>query len=179
MWSSVFWRIFFLCVSGERVLFWGGGGGGWGGRSSFSFWGLGILRKMRFVGFGFSPVWRVGCVDCGRYRGRRWWRRGMVRRKEGRLRVAARVGEEGVSLPSLEEVVKQRTRRVCVVLDQVANVRNLAAACRSCDAFGVQDLHVVPKKYQGKKATGKRNREILPPQSRYTHQQTALRSRRI
>jgi tRNA (guanosine-2'-O-)-methyltransferase len=43
----------------------------------------------------------------------------------------------------LREAVRHRTRAVCVVLDGVHDPHNLSAAVRSCDAFGVSDLHVV------------------------------------
>ena len=40
----------------------------------------------------------------------------------------------------LEEVLKQRTDRVIVVLEGVRDPSNVASICRTCDAFGVQHL---------------------------------------
>ncbi len=43
----------------------------------------------------------------------------------------------------LQEVLDQRTRHLTVVLENVYQPHNTSAVLRSCDAFGVQDLHVV------------------------------------
>lgn len=40
-------------------------------------------------------------------------------------------------------VLRNRTRHITFVLDLVHGAHNLAAITRSCDAFGVQDLHVI------------------------------------
>jgi tRNA (guanosine-2'-O-)-methyltransferase len=49
--------------------------------------------------------------------------------------------------PERKERLKQaaafRTRNVCVVLDGVHDPHNLSAVVRSCDAFGLLDLHVI------------------------------------
>lgn len=49
----------------------------------------------------------------------------------------------------LREVLALRTRHVALVLDDVYQPHNVSAALRSCDAFGVQDVHLV----QGQQAT--------------------------
>ncbi|REJ90045.1 MAG: TrmH family RNA methyltransferase [Planctomycetota bacterium] len=43
----------------------------------------------------------------------------------------------------LREVLAMRTRRLAVVLEDVHSSHNSAAVIRSCDAFGVQDVHVI------------------------------------
>jgi len=42
-----------------------------------------------------------------------------------------------------EEVLKYRTRHVTVVLEDIYQPHNASAVIRSCDLFGVQDLHVI------------------------------------
>ena len=41
-----------------------------------------------------------------------------------------------------------RTRCVTALLDGVHGVHNLAAVCRSCEAFGVQEVHFVPEQIE-------------------------------
>ncbi|MFN0063281.1 MAG: TrmH family RNA methyltransferase [Myxococcaceae bacterium] len=43
----------------------------------------------------------------------------------------------------VEAVIRQRTRALTVVLDRLGDSFNMAAVLRTCDAFGIQDLHVV------------------------------------
>lgn len=43
----------------------------------------------------------------------------------------------------LQEVLRRRTRWVTVVLTDVYQQHNASAVLRSCDAFGIQDVHVV------------------------------------
>jgi tRNA (guanosine-2'-O-)-methyltransferase len=45
----------------------------------------------------------------------------------------------------IEEVVAQRLGSVTVLMDGPRDPHNAAAVMRSCDAFGVQELHVVPR----------------------------------
>lgn len=41
------------------------------------------------------------------------------------------------------QVLSKRTRRLTLVLEDVFQPHNISAVLRSCDAFGVQDVHVV------------------------------------
>jgi len=43
----------------------------------------------------------------------------------------------------LESVVQMRTRRVTVVLEDIFRSHNAGAVLRSCDCFGVQDVHII------------------------------------
>lgn len=43
----------------------------------------------------------------------------------------------------VDRVVAGRTRSVTVVLDQLEDTFNMAAVLRTCEAFGVQDVHVI------------------------------------
>lgn len=43
----------------------------------------------------------------------------------------------------LQRVVESRTRHVTFCFDEVHGAHNLAAVVRSCDAWGLQDLHIV------------------------------------
>ena len=49
-------------------------------------------------------------------------------------------------------VLSNRTRHITFVLDGVHGAHNLAAIARSCDAWGIQDLHLIaqPEEYQTK-----------------------------
>ncbi|MBL8957083.1 MAG: RNA methyltransferase [Myxococcaceae bacterium] len=49
----------------------------------------------------------------------------------------------GPRLERIEEVLKGRTRRFTIVLDQLEDAFNMAAVLRTSEAFGVQDVHVV------------------------------------
>jgi tRNA (guanosine-2'-O-)-methyltransferase len=48
------------------------------------------------------------------------------------------------------EVLKNRTRYMTVVLEDLFQEHNASAALRTCDIFGVQDVHVVQAQYQFK-----------------------------
>ncbi len=43
----------------------------------------------------------------------------------------------------IEEVVRQRTRYITVVLEDIYQPQNASAVVRTCDCFGVQDIHVI------------------------------------
>ena len=43
----------------------------------------------------------------------------------------------------LEEVLLQRTRYITVVLEDIYHAPNASAVIRSCECFGIQDLHVI------------------------------------
>ncbi|MCB9788241.1 MAG: RNA methyltransferase [Deltaproteobacteria bacterium] len=47
-------------------------------------------------------------------------------------------------LARLREILARRTRHLTVLLERVHDPHNVAACLRTCDAFGVQDLHMVP-----------------------------------
>lgn len=42
-----------------------------------------------------------------------------------------------------DRLVLNRTRHICVVLEEIFQSHNASAVLRSCDCFGVQDIHVV------------------------------------
>src|SRR5581483_6670179 len=46
----------------------------------------------------------------------------------------------------LQEVLAERTRHMCVVLEDVYQAHNASAVLRSCDCFGVQDVHFIENK---------------------------------
>ncbi|MDZ7773700.1 MAG: RNA methyltransferase [Balneolaceae bacterium] len=43
----------------------------------------------------------------------------------------------------LNEVLSQRTRRLTVVLEDIYQPHNASAVLRSCDCFGIQDVHII------------------------------------
>lgn len=45
----------------------------------------------------------------------------------------------------MSDVLGRRTRRLTALIEHVHDPHNLAACVRSCDAFGIQDLHIVPQ----------------------------------
>jgi len=46
-------------------------------------------------------------------------------------------------LTKFDEALQQRTRRLCMVLENVYQSRNASAVMRSCDGIGVQDVHLI------------------------------------
>ncbi len=50
----------------------------------------------------------------------------------------------------MQEVLKNRTRYITVLLEDLFQPHNASAALRTCDIFGVQDVHVVQTKYEFK-----------------------------
>ncbi len=69
-----------------------------------------------------------------------------------------RLGDPGFLLPERKEridrAVAQRTRTLAVVMEAFCDPQNVNAVLRTCDAFGVQEVHVVEglmKPYERKK----------------------------
>ncbi len=58
-----------------------------------------------------------------------------------------RLGHPGFLLPErkarIDEVVANRTRTLTVVMEAFCDPQNVNAVLRTCEAFGVQDLHVI------------------------------------
>lgn len=48
-------------------------------------------------------------------------------------------------LQRIESVLAQRTRHVSVVVENIYQTHNASAIIRSCECFGVQDVHVIEK----------------------------------
>lgn len=46
-------------------------------------------------------------------------------------------------LEVLQNVVANRTRHICVVLEDIFQPQNASAVLRTCDCFGVQDIHII------------------------------------
>lgn len=46
----------------------------------------------------------------------------------------------------IEAVLSKRTRHFCVAVEDVYQLHNTSAVMRSCDVFGVQDLHVIEER---------------------------------
>lgn len=42
-----------------------------------------------------------------------------------------------------DDVIKERTRHITVVLEDIFQSRNASAVIRSCDCFGIQDAHII------------------------------------
>ena len=43
----------------------------------------------------------------------------------------------------LTEILENRTRHVTVVLEDLFQTQNISAVLRTCDCYGVQDVHVI------------------------------------
>lgn len=48
----------------------------------------------------------------------------------------------------IEEVLAQRTRRLTVMLEDIFQPHNASAVLRSCECFGLQDVHIVEERYR-------------------------------
>ncbi|MET2985188.1 TrmH family RNA methyltransferase [Aureibaculum conchae] len=46
-----------------------------------------------------------------------------------------------------EKILKDRTRHFTVVLEDIYQKHNTSAVVRSCDIFGIQDIHIIENKY--------------------------------
>ena len=51
---------------------------------------------------------------------------------------------------TFEKVLESRTKHFTVVLEDIFQPHNSSAVIRSCDIFGVQDVHVIQNKYSSK-----------------------------
>ncbi|MCC6689908.1 MAG: TrmH family RNA methyltransferase, partial [Bacteroidia bacterium] len=47
-----------------------------------------------------------------------------------------------------DEIIGKRTRHITVVLEDIYQPHNASAVLRSCDCFGVQDVHIIENKNQ-------------------------------
>jgi len=45
-----------------------------------------------------------------------------------------------------DEVIQYRTRHITVVLEDIYQAHNASAVLRSCDCFGIQDVHIIENK---------------------------------
>lgn len=50
----------------------------------------------------------------------------------------------------LQEVLSQRTRHMTIVLEDIYQAHNASAVLRSCDCFGIQDVHFIENKHHFK-----------------------------
>jgi tRNA (guanosine-2'-O-)-methyltransferase len=61
--------------------------------------------------------------------------------------VTVRLGDPEFLLPErkarIDEVVAQRTRTLTVVMEAFCDPQNVNAVLRTCEAFGIQELHVI------------------------------------
>lgn len=51
-------------------------------------------------------------------------------------------------LKRFDEVIQHRTRHITVVLEDIFQPHNASAVLRSCDCFGIQDVHVIENNYR-------------------------------
>ena len=49
-------------------------------------------------------------------------------------------------LARMQQVLKQRTRYVCLILEEIYQEHNASAILRTCDAFGIQEVHALERK---------------------------------
>jgi tRNA (guanosine-2'-O-)-methyltransferase len=49
-------------------------------------------------------------------------------------------------LEVLSKIISQRTRYLTMVLEDIYQPQNASAVIRSCDAFGIQDIHIIENK---------------------------------
>lgn len=54
----------------------------------------------------------------------------------------------------IEEVLSQRTRHFTVVLEDIYQPHNASAVLRSCDCFGIQNVHIIENSHQFKPSGG-------------------------
>ena len=51
-------------------------------------------------------------------------------------------------LKRFDEIIQHRTRHITVVLEDIFQPHNASAVLRSCDCFGVQDVHIIENNYR-------------------------------
>ncbi len=51
-------------------------------------------------------------------------------------------------LSRFEEVLSNRTRHFTVAVEDVYQLHNTSAVLRSCDIFGIQDVHIIEEMYE-------------------------------
>ena len=51
---------------------------------------------------------------------------------------------------TFHKVLENRTRHFTVVLEDIFQPHNSSAVIRSCDIFGLQDVHIIQNKYSSK-----------------------------
>ena len=56
-------------------------------------------------------------------------------------------------LARIERVLDQRTRKVTVVLEDLYNWQNASAALRSCEIFGLQEVHTIENRFEFRRNT--------------------------
>ena len=49
-----------------------------------------------------------------------------------------------------KEILEKRTKHFTVVLEDLYQMHNVSAVIRSCDVFGLQEVHIIQKKYDPK-----------------------------
>jgi tRNA (guanosine-2'-O-)-methyltransferase len=47
-----------------------------------------------------------------------------------------------------DKVIRERTRHITVVLEDIYQSQNASAVLRSCDCFGIQDVHIIENRYE-------------------------------
>jgi tRNA (guanosine-2'-O-)-methyltransferase len=47
-----------------------------------------------------------------------------------------------------EEIIRNRTRHLTVALEDIYQSHNASAVLRTCDCFGIQDVHIIENKYK-------------------------------
>lgn len=51
-------------------------------------------------------------------------------------------------LARIKKVLAQRTRHITLVLEDIFQPHNASAVLRSCECFGIQDVHIIENRYQ-------------------------------
>ncbi len=63
------------------------------------------------------------------------------------LRYLEQFAPEG-KIELFQEKIKDRTKHITVVLEDIFQPHNASAVLRSCDCFGVQDVHIIENRYK-------------------------------